>query len=51
MSQQGDQSPTRYMFGVGESYAKRCKVVSIEPSDLNTIRILAVVDDTRVYVN
>lgn len=50
-NQQNDQTPTRYQFGVGTTYAKRCKVLSLNPTDMNTMQIVAVVDDDRVYVN
>lgn len=46
-----DQVATRYQFGQGTTYAKRCKVIAITPQDMQTYRITAVVDDDRVYQN
>lgn len=45
------QAAARYVLGVGTSSFKRCKLVGLTPQDMNSIQMVSVVDDPRVYVN
>ena len=45
----GDRERTYIQFGPGEAYAKRLKVISIQPRDEWTAELLAVDDDPRMY--
>lgn len=40
---------TRYAMGPASSYAKMCKILSIQPQSDDTVRITAVVEDNRVH--
>jgi hypothetical protein len=44
-----DMDRTRYAMGPASSYAKLCRVLSLQPSADNKVRIRAVVEDTRVH--
>lgn len=40
---------TTFCFGLGETYTKKAKVVSVKARSMNTAEIVAVVDDAAVY--
>lgn len=44
-----EREVTRFSMGPASSYAKLCRVVSITPSDGDTVQIKAVVEDNRVH--
>lgn len=45
----GKQERTRIMFGPGEKYAGRLKAVAVQPRDENTVDLVMIDDDPRMY--
>ena len=45
----GKQERTKIMFGPGENYARRLKAVAIQPRDENTVDLVMIDDDPRMY--
>lgn len=45
----GDRERTIIQFGPGEAYARRVKIISMQPRDEWTAEVLAIDDDPRMY--
>lgn len=44
-----EQDKTRFQFGQGELYDRKCLVQTVLPRQLETVQITCIVDDERVY--